>query len=570
MGEANSRPGPVDEAVAGPAGDLRLLRQILDRAIVGVAVLDTELRYTYVNEALAQVNGVAAELHVGRRIAEVVPGINVEAAEAELRAVMADGVPRHHTVEGTTAADPSGELRWWHNAYNRLETPAGEVLGVVGMVLEITEDRRIRRALDRARTRLALLDEAATRIGTTLDVQLTCKELTRLLVPRLTDIAVVDMVEGGERPERPGDGPRLRRLAMSTTPTLVKAGREFGATGSTHSPQPSSAAARCLAEQRPVVSNLPADDQLAADAPDADRVARYRRLGMHSALCVPLAVREGVIGVVNLVRAGGSPPFSQEDVDLVEELARRAANSINNAQRYAHEHETALVLQRALLSERTRPHGDVECAGRYLPAGKTAEVGGDWFDSMALPGGRTLLVVGDVMGHGLEAAATMGEYRSLMRALAFQGWGPEKILSEAQRTVEALGLDRVATCVVAEIDPTAGTLTLAGAGHLPPLLLRRGLGAQFVELPGDPPLGAGVGHYRGTTLTLSPGSVLLLYTDGLVERRGEDIELSLESLAALDLDPDAPLERLLDTALTGLAAVRAEDDVALLAARLRR
>ncbi|MEZ0066337.1 PAS domain S-box-containing protein [Streptacidiphilus sp. MAP12-20] len=568
MGEVNSRPEPTD--VVGPADDLRLLRQILDRAIVGVAVLDTELRYTYVNEALAQLNGVGTALHVGRRIAEVVPGIDVEAAEAELRAVLADGKPRHHTVEGTTSADPSGEPRWWHNAYNRLETPSGEVLGVVAMVLEITEDRRIQQALDRARTRLALLDEAATRIGTTLDVQLTCKELTRLLVPRLTDIAVVDVVDGSERPERPGDGLRLRRLAMSTTPALVKAGREFGAPGSTHSPQPSSAAARCLAEERPVVSNLPADDQLAADAPDAERVSRYRRLGMHSALCVPLKVRDGVIGVVNLVRAGESPPFSQEDVDLVGELARRAANSINNAQRYAHEHETALVLQRALLSERTRPHGDVECAGRYLPAGTTAEVGGDWFDSMALPGGRTLLVVGDVMGHGLEAAATMGEYRSLMRALAFQGWGPEKILSEAQRTVEALGLDRVATCLVAEIDPAAGTVTLAGAGHLPPLLLRRGLGAQFVELPGDPPLGAGIGHYRSTTLALSPGSVLLLYTDGLVERRGEDIEVSLEGLAALDLDPDAPLERLLDTALTGLAAVRAEDDVALLAARLRR
>jgi PAS domain S-box-containing protein len=543
-----------------------LPRQVMDGAVFGIALLDTTLRYTYVNEALAQLNGLPVEAHLGRSIGDVVPGIDVAAAEVELRAVLADGKPRHHTVQGTTAADDSGELRWWHNAYSRLEDGEGEILGLIGMVLEITEDRRIRHALDRARVRLTLLDEAATSIGTTLDVQLTCKELTRLLVPRITDIAVVDVIE---RDERPGQELRLRRLAMSTTPALVKAGRWFGAPGSVHSPQPSSAAARCVTEERPIVSNSPTDEQMAQEAPEAGRVARYRRLGIHSALVVPLRARGRVIGVVNLCRAGDSPPFTAEDVELVGELARRAATSISNAQRFAHEHETALVLQRALLSERTRPHVDVECAGRYLPAGKTAEVGGDWFDSMALPGGRTLLVVGDVMGHGLEAAATMGEYRSLMRALAFQGWGPEKILSEAQRTVEALGLDRVATCLVAEIDPVAGTVTLASAGHLPPLLLRRGLGTQFAALPGDPPLGAGVGTYRSTTLRLPPGSVLLLFTDGLVERRGEDIEDSLEALAALDLEPDTPLEQLLDTALSRLAVSPAEDDVALLAARLR-
>jgi PAS domain S-box-containing protein len=555
--------GPADGRQACETG---LPRQVMDGAVFGIALLDTKLRYTYVNEALAQLNGLPAEAHLGRSIGEVVPGIDVAAAEEELRAVLADGKPRHHTVEGTTAADESGETRWWHNAYSRLEGPDGEVLGLIGMVLEITEDRRIRQALDRARTRLSLLDEAATSIGTTLDVQLTCKELTRLLVPRISDIAVVDVLE---RDERRGPQPRLRRLAMSTTPALVKAGRWFGTPGSVHSPQPSSAAARCVAEERPIVSNFPGDEQMALEAPDAGRVARYRRLGIHSALVVPLRARGRVIGVVNLVRAGDSPPFTPEDVELVGELAKRAANSIRNAQRFTREHETALVLQRALLSERTRPHGDVECAGRYLPAGKTAEVGGDWFDSMALPGGRTLLVVGDVMGHGLEAAATMGEYRSLMRALAFQGWGPDKILSEAQRTVEALGLDRVATCLVAEIDPAARTVTLAGAGHLPPLLLRRGLGPQFAALPGDPPLGAGVGHYRSTTLRLPPGAVLLLFTDGLVERRGEDIEASLEALAALELDPETPLEGLLDTALSRLTVSPAEDDVALLAARLR-
>ncbi|MFC5905943.1 SpoIIE family protein phosphatase [Streptacidiphilus monticola] len=554
----------------GLAAEYRTMRQMLDGASLGVAFLGTDLRYRYVNEALARINGVPAAQHVGRRIADVVPGIDVDAAEAELRAVLRDGKPRNHTVEGTTQADGAAELRWWHNAYHRVHGADGQVLGVAGMVLEITEDRRIREALDRARTRLALLDEAATRIGTTLDVQQTCKELTRLLVPRLADIAVVDILDPDCPPGRQivNGSPRLVRLAMSTTPALVKAGRWFGAPGARLNPQPTAATARCLAQQRPVVSNFPDDEQLAADAPEAGRVGRYRRMGIHSALCVPLTARHDTVGVVVLVRAGDSPSFSSEDVDLVTELARRAAASVNHAQRFAQEHEAALVLQRALLAGQVVSHPRIECAGRYLPAGASAEVGGDWYDSLRLPDGRALLVVGDVMGHGLDAAASMGEFRMLLRALALQGWDPARILDEAQRTAHALRLDRVTTCLVAELDPAAGTATFASAGHLPPLLATPNAPARLLELPVDPPLGIGPHRYRSRTEQLPPGSVLLLYTDGLVERRGEDIDKSLSRLPALGLDPAAPLEHLLDAALAQLSIVDGEDDVALLAARI--
>ncbi|MDH6133239.1 PAS domain S-box-containing protein [Kitasatospora sp. MAA4] len=550
--------------------DYHLVRQILDRASLGIAVLDPDLRYRYVNRTLADMNGVAAADHLGKCLEDVVPGIDVAAAETALNSVLADGEPRMHTVEGTTASGPATEPRWWHNAYHRLEDRDGEPVGVVAMVLEITEDRRIRQALDRARTRLVLLDEAATRIGTTLDVEQTCRELTRLLVPRLADIACVDVLET-DRPGAssiPTSALRMRRVALSTTSALVKAGRQLGSPGVLFSPQTSAAVSRCLAEQLPVVFNFPSEQEMLSNVSQASQVARFRRLGLHSAVFVPLTARGQVVGVVVLVRAGDSPGFTPDEVELVAELARRAASSISNAQRYAQEHETALGLQRALLAEPMSPHPDVECASRYLPAGASAEVGGDWYDTVALPGGSTLLVVGDVMGHGLDAAATMIEYRSLVRALALQQLRPNEILCEAERIVEALELERVATCLLVLIDPAAGTYSFASAGHLPPLQLEPGRPARLLDVPVGPPLGTGTGGYRQLTLPYTPGLTLLLYTDGLVERRGTDIEQSLTAFAALPLNPSDPLEHLIDTALTELAAGHGEDDVAVLAARL--
>lgn len=289
-------------------GDYHLIRQIMDRASLGIAVLDPELRYRYVNRTLVEINGVSAADHLGKCLADVVPDIDVAAAENALRSVLIDGEARMHTVEGTTASGPASEPRWWHNAYHRLEGPDGVVVGVVAIVLEITEDRRIRQALARASTRLALLDEAATRIGTTLDVDQTCKELTRLLVPRLADIAVVDVLETDGPPvgTRPGTALRMRRLALSTTGPMVKAGRQIGPPGFQFTAQPSGAAARCLAQQQPVLFNFPTDEEMRQGISDAGRAARYRRLGLHSAVFVPLTARGQVVGVVVLVRAGDS------------------------------------------------------------------------------------------------------------------------------------------------------------------------------------------------------------------------------------------------------------------------
>lgn len=553
------------------AADYRTARQILDRATIGIAVLDHTLRYRYVNEALAELNGVAAEDHLGRTVSEVLPGINADDAGKALTAVLRDGRPRAITVRGATRSDHPAGQRWWHNTYHRLHDASGRPLGAAAMVLEITTDRVIRQSLDRARKRLTLLDQAATHIGTTLDVQRTCEELTQLLVPQLADIAAVDVLEAEQLPPPPGPL-RMRRIALSTTRVLQWAGHYLGAPGAVIATHPASAAARCLDEQRSVVLPHPEQAAPSTAAWDNERTAFYQRLGLDSGCYVPLAAGRDTIGVVGLGRTGDRAAFSPEDVDLITELVRRAANSIDNAQRYTQQRDTAVVLQRALLSNITAPHPDVECASRYLPTGAGAEVGGDWYDSIALPDGTTVLVIGDVMGHGLDAAATMAEYRATVRTLAFQQLPPDRVLTEADALVQALDLERMATCLVAALDPRTRTLHCSSAGHLAPLLVLPGCPGRLRlldEIPVGPPLGAACSRYESTTVTMPPGSGFLLYTDGLIERRDQDIDDSLAELASLDLDPAQPLDRMLDTVLSRLAADPGEDDAALLIARLR-
>jgi serine phosphatase RsbU (regulator of sigma subunit) len=226
-------------------------------------------------------------------------------------------------------------------------------------------------------------------------------------------------------------------------------------------------------------------------------------------------------------------------------------------------------MQRAFLATPHTPGPGVEIASRYLPAGRGAEVGGDWFDAVALPSGRTLLVVGDVMGHGVRAAAAMSEYRSLLRALALQGLSPDRLLTEADRTAHALDLDRVATCVLALLDPAAERAVLATAGHVPPLLVRPDSDAELADLPVGPPLGTGSGGYAARHCPLPSGSLLLAYTDGLVERRGQDIDTGLAALTATPVAARHALPDVLNTVLDRLAPGNSEDDVTLLAARTR-
>jgi PAS domain S-box-containing protein len=561
---ATARATAGDPTAPRPPG-----RHVLDDSPAAVAIVDPEMRYVYVNEALARVNGLSAREHLGRVMAEIAPGSGAETDV--VRGVLDTGRPRTLLFDERPPITPGNAPRWWLGAFHRIDGDDGEVLGVAAIVLEVTERIRREQSLSRARNRLELLEETSARVGSTLDAFLACDALTTLLAPRFVDYAAVDVIDDDGVPAAGAEPSAwwLRRMAVTVSPAARAVAPQVTRGGEIVFHQASSSMARVLTRHRPEVLNRPDDATVRLLAPTPERLEHYRRVGLHSLAYLPLMHGGEPIGAVIVGRRGDSPEFSADDVDVLEQITARAAICIGHALRYTQEHETTLEMQRAFLATPNRPGPGVEIASRYLPAGRGAEVGGDWFDTVALPGGRTLLVVGDVMGHGMRAAAAMSEYRSLIRALALQGLDPARLLAEADRTAHTLDLDRVATCVLALLDPEAGHAVLATAGHVPPLLARPGARPELAALPVGPPLGTGTGAYAARHVPLPPRTLLLLYTDGLVERRGADIDLGLSALADTPLgDGDGSLKGVLETVLGWLAPVHSEDDVTLLAARV--
>ncbi|MET9666091.1 GAF domain-containing SpoIIE family protein phosphatase [Streptomyces sp. NPDC006475] len=390
-------------------------------------------------------------------------------------------------------------------------TVHGEVLGVVVLVTEtVTTADRLRIA------------EAADRIGTTLDERATFLEVVGFLHSQLADAAAVDLL-----PEDPAahNGPVADRVAC--------AGR---------------------------VELLP-------DHPPR-AVLRGRPVFVEGRLALPLALKGRVLGAVTLARADGD--FTDRDLLIAQSAVRRAAVAIEHARMFAQAQRTAVELQRALLTDPGLPHPNLQLATRYLPSGMGTLVGGDWFETVRLHFGRTLLAMGDVMGHGVEAAVDMNSYRSALRDFASADLPPHRVLRRLDQDISDADTRRPATCLLARLDPARGLATFSSAGHLPPVVFDREGVADLIRVPVGPPLGTGVGGYDIVSRALDPGDTLLLFTDGLVERRGEDIDVSLARLAAVRPDPKGSLDDLVDEVLRELDAAHAEDDVALMAVRIRR
>ncbi|MFI9363794.1 SpoIIE family protein phosphatase [Kitasatospora sp. NPDC053057] len=535
--------------------DPDLLRDVLDAAPVGVALLDEHLRWRHLNAAFTAVTGLRRADLLGRT-AETTA---FAGAVGPLRRVLADGRDSEHVTggpEGAGSPVPPG-LRVRYRPLRQ----AGRATGVIVVVLDDPGPARDQlRELEQARARLALLDAAAERIGTTLDTATTCAELAAFTVPGLADLATVDVLPPEAEPARPGrsGAPRLHRAAVLAVPALDAALAELPRPGESVRHREGSAAARSLSAGVAVLT-----EPGPADACPA---------GAASLLVLPLTVRGHLIGVLTLGRTASTPAFTPEEAALLGGLAARAATAIDNARRYTRSQDIALELQRALLSEPGNPHQNLTLASRYLPSGSISVVGGDWYETVRLPFGRTLLVMGDVMGHGVEAAVDMSHYRSALRDIAGTDLPPHRILRQLDAVISADDTARPATCLLALADPGRARWTLSSAGHLPPALITPDHPTELLRVPTGPPLGTGLGGYEQTTHPLDPGQTLLLYTDGLVERRHEDIDTSLERLAALRLPATGDLDVLLDAVLHSLApppAPAAEDDIALLAARPR-
>jgi PAS domain S-box-containing protein len=535
---------------------IRELDALFDQSPIPMVFGDCELRARRTNAAFRRLVGLPDEAILGRRPSEGLAGTDTARAERTLaEQVINRGVPVVDMHIEQTLAGKRRVLSW--SAYR--VTDDGQVLGSVGLLIDVTG--RVQ-----ARARLDLLERASRQIGTTLDIHRTAEELAALAVPELADRIAVDLCDEmlrGEDLPGPGSVPlRLRRVAVRDGATRAKVVYKAGdlITASANRP-----VAVALSQGKTLLARNRAEVRSRIWYAPGNAEALLAR-GVHTAMVVPLTARGVTLGVAALSRAEHPEPYDEADVRLVSDLASRAAVHIDNARLYTREHDAAVTLQRSLLPQAIPEVPGLDIAYRYQPASQAAQAGGDWFDVIALDRGQVALVVGDVTGHSIHAAALMGQLRTTTAALARLGHPAEQIMAQLSTVVAADGDEAGATCLYAAYDPASRRCRLTSAGHLPPALRHPGGAVEFLDVPGGVMLGVGASPYPATDIGLPAGSVLALYTDGLVELPDRDIGAGMSRLArALAAGPARSLDDLGESVLASLGP-RARDDIALLLA----
>ncbi|MEU3251871.1 SpoIIE family protein phosphatase [Streptomyces sp. NPDC006997] len=562
--------------------DLAASQAIFGQSPFGFLLIDAELRVRRANERFASTFGGTPDDHRGKGVHDYLPRGEAERVSATLRRVLetGDSITDMHITGFVPGSD---DRRHWSVNLYRVHSGTGRPIGVAWLGTDITARRAAAREAAAARRNLALLNDAGARIGNSLDLETTARELLDVVVPGFCDLATVDLYQGlligdGTPPGLPDGSADLRRVAFASAVSdapFYGSGQQV-AVGAVHHYPFNSPCADALRTARP--RRVPAEDG-----------------GLvQSTLAVPMVAHDTVVGLAQFARTKGSEPFGDRDRDLAVELAARAAVCIDNARLYRREHERALILQRSLLPPGDPVASGLDIACRYLPgnvsSGRPSEVGGDWFDVIELPGHRTALVVGDVMGRGLRAAVAMGELRTAVRTLAQLDLEPAEVLSQLDEIARGLGtpggiqqatraarrpreadLSEVylATCVYAVYDSVTRRCTFANAGHLPPVLVEPGEAALMLDVPPGLPLGVGGEPFEDVEVELPEGALLALYTDGLVESRDHPLDEGLQAFVGALTDPTRPLEDVCDHVLNTLDPHHGEDDIALLMARVQ-
>ncbi|MEV1082414.1 SpoIIE family protein phosphatase [Streptomyces sp. NPDC050211] len=559
-----------------------VLDGFLTRSPVGMAVMDTELRYVWLNDTLERFGGVPREQRLGRRLSDLLPGLQAETIEGLMRKVLTTGVPvTDYEYVGWSWADPHRQHAY-STSFFPLVDAENSVTGVCYMVLDVTERWN-------ARQLLSMVNEAGTRIGTTLDVLRTAQELADFAVPRFADFVVVDLLEPVLSTEGHGAWltdagpapatPRMRRAGLSS----VREGcpEAVARVGERVDFLPPSHDARLFIDGEPILIPVldPSDDVWMAEQPA--RAASIREFGLHSLISVPMHARNTALGLTTFIRSLNPVSFQPDDVLLARELVARAALCVDNARRYTREHTAAVTLQRSLLPQALTGGTALEVASFYQPADPTGGVGGDWFDVIPLSGARVALVVGDVVGHGITAAATMGRLRTAVQTLADMEMPPDELLAHLDDLVLRLSEPETddeaalqsataflgATCLYAVYDPVRRRCTMARAGHPPPVVITPDGQVSFPELPAGPPLGLGGLAFEAAEIELAENSLLGLYTDGLVEGADRDMERGMFRLGDTLARSASDLTTLCSSAVRQLVPVPQPDDIALLLAR---
>ncbi|MFJ7336494.1 SpoIIE family protein phosphatase [Streptomyces sp. NPDC101116] len=562
-----------------------VLEQMAAGAPVGIAIVDTDLRFVWSNAALEQFGGGPAARRLGLRFADVQPGMDHQAVEAQMRRVLETGEPVvGYEHVGHVRSAPLHETAHMLS-FTRLEDDRGHPIGVYYTVVDMTDRHR-------ARQRLALLDRAGESIGRSLDLTRTAQELADVVVPGVADFVTVDLLESVLRGGEPAPGPlegseepvELRRAGYrSAHADLLDAVIEVGEGVAFRAGTPPF---RCLATGRSWRSERldPLTRDWTTSTPSGRR-ATFLELGMHSVMTVPIRSRGITLGITTFYRRREREHFDEEDLRLAEDLVARAAVCVDNARRYTRERDAALVLQRSLLPHRLPEQDAVEVAACYRPADELTGLGGDWYDLIPLSGARVALVVGEVPGHGIDAAAAMGQLRTAVRTLAALDLPPEEVLAHLDDlvarsareegaepgTVGAPGTQSVGSgCLYVIYDPVDGGCAMAAAGHPAPAVVRPDGSVVFVELPQGPPLGVGGPPFEAVELSLAEDSTLALHTDGLLAR-GETwaVDAGRDRLREA-LERGGSLESYCRSVVDALVPAHPYDDVALLMARTKR
>ncbi|MGW2419649.1 SpoIIE family protein phosphatase [Streptomyces sp. NPDC001709] len=557
-----------------------VLDGFLTRAPVGMAVMDTELRYVWLNDTLERFGGVPRDERLGRRLSELLPGLQADALEGLMRKVIATGVPvTDYEYVGWSWADPH-RRHAYSTSFFPLVDADDAITGVCYMVQDVTERWN-------ARKLLTMVNEAGASIGTTLDVMRTAQELADFAVPRFADFVIVDLLEpvlsteghgawltdAGPAPARPVmRRAALRSVREGSPEAVVQIGERVDFLPPPHD-------SHLIIDGEPLLIPVldPSDKLWATREPE--RAQRIREYGLHSLIAVPMRARNTALGLSTFARSLNPVSFGPDDVLLARELVARAAVCVDNARRYTREHAAAVTLQRSLLPPALTGGTALEVASSYLPADPSGGVGGDWFDVIPLSGARVGLVVGDVVGHGITAAASMGRLRTGVQTLAAMEMPPDELLAHLDDLVLRLSDEEAAagtaarstflgaTCLYAVYDPATRRCAMARAGHPPPVVVAPDGPAYFPDIPPGPPLGLGGMAFEATEIELAENSLFGLYTDGLIEGCDQDVERGMARLGEVLGHAGEDLDALCTSAVRQLVPVPQPDDIALLLTR---
>ncbi|WP_326600953.1 SpoIIE family protein phosphatase [Streptomyces sp. NBC_01800] len=555
--------------------DDAVLTTLFSETRVGLHVLDTELRLVRYNSAARNIRAFPLEEFLGRRFTDVLRTYDVaqaDAIEAMVTEVLETGRPRRDVlVTVRSRRDPFAQVvasvSWF-----RLTGEGRRPLGVAGTIMDVTDRYR-------AHARLALLDRAAARIGSTLDLFRTAQELADVTVPELADTVTVDLLDLVLRGEAPEPGPLIENLPMRRAGRRVHESAESSEVypvGDANAVSAGTPYRWSMADLRPrLIGRLDADAEWLSQDPVRARV--LLGAGVHSMMVVPLLARGVVLGLVCFYRGQCPDAYEDDDLALAVQLAARTAVCLDNARLYGRERSAGQLLQLSLRPREVPVHTAVETAHSYVPSG----AGGDWFDVIPLSGARVALVAGDTPGRGIRAAAAMGELRAAIGALASLDLPPDELLDRLHELVTRLGSREPwhdgpdsrtvgTTCLYLVYDPRTLQCNMARAGHPPPVIALPDGTVQLADIPQGPPLGHGLPAYQSVERELPEGSTLVLYNTALyLHSSAQHDGQRLDGIRTALASDNRSLQEACDAVLDGLAPERPEDDVVLLFARTR-